>query len=228
MTGQPKPDLLFVTLIHQALRVDAERLVAATSTLSSAELQRLDGLRVFFDEYREQLCLHHTHEDDLFFPALQAIVDEIRIPIAELADQHGALDADLQSICDGFASLADPSCDFDVEHADVVSSMMGLAKRLDTHLTMEEESVLPLMVSAIPQTTYKQLEAQARKRTPGRRARFLIPWIIEHATPDQRKHLFKSAPPLRAAYLVNRHRYRLLDRTLQLTPNPPQGQHAFD
>jgi len=228
MTGQSKPDLLFVTLIHQALRVDAERLVAATSTLRSAELQRLDGLRVFFDEYREQLCLHHTHEDNLFFPALQGIVDEIRIPIAELADQHGALDADLQSICDGFASLANPSCDFDVEHADVVSSIMGLAKRLDTHLTMEEESVLPLMVSAIPQTTYTQLEAQARKRTPGRRARFLIPWIIEHATPDQRKHLFKSAPPLRAAYLVNRHRYRLLDRTLQLTPNPPQGQRAFD
>jgi iron-sulfur cluster repair protein YtfE (RIC family) len=221
MTGRPKPDLIFVTLIHQALRVDAERLVAATSTLGSAEQQRLAGLRVFFDEYRAQLGIHHTHEDNLFFPALRAVVDESRIPIAELADQHGALDADLQFICDGFASMADPSCDFDVEHADVVSSMIGLAKRLDAHLRMEEESVLPLMVSAIPKTTYKQLEAQTRKSTPGRRARFLIPWIIEHATPDQRKHLFKSAPPLRAAYLVNRRRYRVLDRTLQLTPNPP-------
>jgi hemerythrin-like domain-containing protein len=228
MTGQPKPDLLFVTLIHQALRVDAERLVAATSTLSSAQVQRLAGLRAFFDEYREQLCLHHAHEDTLFFPALQASADESRIPITELEAQHGALDADLQSICDGFASLANPSCNFDVEHADVVSSMIGLAKRLDAHLTMEEERVLPLMVSTVPQATYKQLEARARKRTPGRQARFLIPWIIEHATPYQRKHLFKSAPSLRAAYLVNRHRYRVLDRTLQLTPNPPQGQHAFD
>ncbi|HEY1446496.1 MAG TPA: hemerythrin domain-containing protein [Acidimicrobiales bacterium] len=228
MTGQPKPDLIFVTLIHQALRVDAERLVAATSTLGSAEQQRLAGVRVFFDEYRAQLGVHHTHEDNIFFPALRAVVDESRIPVAELADQHGALDADLQSICDGFASLANPSCDFDGEHEDVVRSMIGLAKRLDAHLRMEEESVLPLMLSAVPQTTYEKLEAQARKRTSGRRARFLIPWIIEHATPDQRKHLFKIAPPLRAAYLINRHGYRVLDRTLQLTHNPPQGQHAFD
>ena len=227
MTGDQKPDLLFVTLIHQALRVDADRLVAAASGLNSAEEQRIASLRMFFDEYRGQLCLHHAHEDDLFFPALQAVVDESRRPIAELAAQHRTLDSDLQAIGEGLASLGTPSGDFAAAHAEVVSTMIGMAKQLDAHLTMEEETVLPLMASAVPRATYKQLEAQARKLTPRRRARFLIPWVIAHATPDQRKYLFKSAPPLRAAYLVNRHRYRHFDRALLLTPRP-QGQHAFD
>jgi hemerythrin-like domain-containing protein len=226
MTGEEKPDLLFVTLIHQALRVDADRLVAAASALDSVDVQRIAGLRLFFDEYRGQLCLHHAHEDDLFFPALQAVVDESREPIAELEVQHGALDSDLQAIGDGLASLGTPSGDFAAEHTGVVSSMIGMAKHLDAHLAMEEETVLPLMASAVPRATYKQVEAQSRKLTPRRRARFLIPWIIGHATPDQRRDLFKSAPPLRAAYVVNRHRYRLFDRALR-TSNPTQSRHAL-
>jgi hemerythrin-like domain-containing protein len=220
MTGQQKADLLMVTLIHQALRVDADRLVASASALNSAEVQRIVSLRLFFDEYRGQLCLHHAHEDDLFFPALQAVVNESQVPIAELSTQHETLDSDLQAIGDGLASLGTPTGDFAAEHADVVGSIVGMAKHLDAHLTMEEETVLPLMASAVPQATYKQLEAQARKLTPRSRARFLIPWIIEHATRDQQRDLFKSAPPLRAVYLVNRHRYRLFDRALLRTPNP--------
>ena len=227
MTGQQEPDFLFVMLIHHALRVDADRLAAATLALQAGDTQRLTGLRAFFDEYRGQLCLHHAHEDDLLFPALQGVVDESRRPIAELAAQHGTLDADLQAIGDGLGSLCTPSDDFAAERADVVSSMIGMAKHLDGHLTMEEAVVLPLMASAVPRATYKQLEAQARKNTPRRRAQFLIPWIVGHATPDQRRDLFKSAPPLRVVYLVNRHRYRVFDRALLPTPNPTRSQHAF-
>jgi hemerythrin-like domain-containing protein len=227
MNGRQKPDFLFVTLIHQALRVDAGRLVDTASALQPGDVHRVTELRAFFDEYREQLCLHHAHEDDLFFPALQAVVEESRVPIAELAAQHGTLDADLQAIGDGLGSLSTRPGDFAADHADMVGGMIGMAKHLDAHLTMEEETVLPLMASAVPRATYKQLEAQARKLTPRRRAQFLIPWIVGHATPDQRKALFKSAPPLRAAYLVNRRRYRLFDRALLVTPDPTQSQHAF-
>jgi hemerythrin-like domain-containing protein len=225
MTGQRKPDLLFITLIHQALRVDADRLVAAVSALNSAEVRRLANLRLFFDEYRGQLCLHHAHEDGIFFPALEAVVDDSQVPIVELAAQHGALDSDLQVIGDGLASLSIPSGDFAATHANVVSSMIGMKTHLDAHLTMEEEAVLPLFASAVPQASYKQLEAQARKLTPRRRARFLIPWIIGHATADQQRDLFRSAPPLSASYLVHRHRYRRFDRALP-TPTSTQSQHA--
>ena len=130
MTGQRQPDLLFVTLVHQALRVDADRLVAAVSALHSAEVRRLANLRLFFDEYRGQLCLHHAHEEGLFFPALQAAVDESQVPIAELATQHGTLDSDLQAIGDGLASLSSPSGDFAANHLFGETSFFGDPRNL--------------------------------------------------------------------------------------------------
>jgi hemerythrin-like domain-containing protein len=215
VTGEhPNPDSLFVTLIHQALRVDADRLVAATSTLQSADAERLSGLRLFFDEYREQLGTHHAHEDNLFFPALQAILDADRLPLAEIAAQHGTLDADLEAIREGLASLAAPTGDFAVHRKNVVNIMVAMTAHLDAHLTVEEQTILPLVESTLPSATYKQLEAQARKQTPRRRTKFMIPWLMAHATPGQQRALLKSAPPLRAVYLVNRRRYRLLDRAL--------------
>jgi hemerythrin-like domain-containing protein len=214
VTGQPKPDFLFVTLIHQALRVDADRLVAATAAVRPDNAHRLGGLQAFFDEYREQLCLHHSHEDTIFFPALHAVLEADRVPFAELAGQHEALDCDLKAIRGGLASMTTTPGDVATHHTDLVDAVSDMAAHLGAHLTMEEVTVLPLIESTFLPATYKQLEAQARKLTPRRRAQFLIPWLIAHSTPDQEKALFKSAPPLRAAYVVNRRRYRTLDRPL--------------
>ena len=214
MTGQRKPDLLFVTLIHQALRVDAGRLVAATAAVRSDGARRLTGVRAFFDEYREQLCLHHSHEDRIFFPALRAALEADRLPLAELARQHEALDGELEAIRSGLAAMAAAPGDVAPEREDVADTVSDMATHLGAHLTMEEETILPLVESTFLPATYKQLEAQARRRTPRRRARFLIPWLVAHSTPEQQKALFKSAPPLRAVNVVNRRRYRVLDRAL--------------
>jgi hypothetical protein len=70
--------------------------------------------------------------------------------------------------------------------------------------------------SEIPVADYKRLENQARQATPRAQAQFLIPWIVAHATPTQRKALFSSAPPLRLVNLVAQRRYRRLD--LPCTP----------
>jgi hypothetical protein len=70
-----------------------------------------------------------------------------------------------------------------------------MADLLAAHLSLEEQTVLPLLESDMPAADYKKLEAKARKATPRPQARFLIPWIIAHATADQRKALFRSAPP---------------------------------
>jgi hypothetical protein len=214
VTGQRKPDFLFVTLIHQALRVDAERLVAATAAVRSDGARRLTGVRAFFDEYRAQLCLHHSHEDSIFFPALRAVLEADGVPFAELAGQHEALDGELEAVRSGLAAIAAAPGDVGTDHADVVDRVSDMATHLGAHLTMEEETILPLVESNFLPATYKQLEAQARRLTPRRRAQFLIPWLVAHSTPEQQRALFKSAPPLRAVNMVNRRRYRVLDRAL--------------
>jgi hypothetical protein len=51
--ARPKPDLTFVTLIHQSLRADAARLAATIAELGPSDRQhRLPGVQAFFGHYR--------------------------------------------------------------------------------------------------------------------------------------------------------------------------------
>ncbi|HEY2598383.1 MAG TPA: hemerythrin domain-containing protein [Candidatus Dormibacteraeota bacterium] len=213
--NRSKPDLLFVTLIHQSLRADAARLSASITALDPADRpQRLAGMRAFFGQYCDQLRLHHTHEDNLFFPALQGALGADNMPTPELAAQHETLDAELQATSEGLAGLVDPSGDFEANRAKLANNMSSLVAHLDAHLALEEATVLPLIESALSPTTYKQLEAQARRQTPRPQARFLIPWLVAHATAQQQTALFKTAPPLRFVNWLDRRHYRHLDHAL--------------
>jgi iron-sulfur cluster repair protein YtfE (RIC family) len=144
----PKPDLTFVTLIHQSLRADAARLAATNAELGPSDRQgRLPGVRAFFGQYREQLSLHHSHEDELFFPALAARVGASTMHLSELAAQHEALDAALLAAGDRLAALADPASDFETDRAKAASALSAMARILDAHLTREEQTALPLFES---------------------------------------------------------------------------------
>ena len=53
-----------------------------------------------------------------------------------------------------------------------------------------------------------------RKATPRAQSGFMVPWMAENASPEQRKAWFRSVPPLRIVYLLNRGRYRKLAAAL--------------
>jgi hemerythrin-like domain-containing protein len=210
-----KPDLTFVTLIHQSLRADAARLATAIAELGHSDRQdRLPGIQAFFGHYREQLIMHHRHEDELFFPALAARVGADRMHLTELAGQHEALDSALQAAGEGLTVLADPAADLAAGRVRAASALSTMAGLLAAHLTLEEQNALPLFESEMSAADYRELEARARKATPRPQAQLLVPWIIAHATPEQRKALFRSAPPLRLAHRLNHRRYQRLDQSL--------------
>jgi len=210
-----KPDLTFVNLVHQSLRTDGARLLGSVAALGPGQRRsRLPAIRAFFDQYRGQLLLHHSHEDELFYPALEARVGADRMRLGELAHQHEALDAALQAVSDSLASLAGPASDFPPARTTACAALSEMERSLATHLDLEEATVLPLLGSEMPAVEYKRLETQARHATPRAQAQFLVPWLAAHATPDQRKALFRSAPPLRLVNLVAGPRYRRLDNAL--------------
>ena len=216
MSGdRSKPDLLLVNLIHQSLRVDAMRLSATVAALDQHDRSSLiAGVREFFERYREQLVVHHTHEDTLFFPALAARVGADRMHLSELADQHEQLDDTLQVLGKRLSVLADGEGDFDAERVRACKFASELVDQLGAHLTLEEETALPLFESEMSVADYKRLEARARKATSRRQAQFMIPWLIAHATPEQQTGLFRSAPPMRLVNRLSRSRYRRVDRAL--------------
>jgi Hemerythrin HHE cation binding domain len=172
------------------------------------------GIRAFFDHYCDQLVIHHDHEDKLFFPALAARAGADRMHLNELDDQHQALDTAIRAARDKLAELADPAGDFATKHASAIHAMSAMTQLLGAHLALEEETALPLLETQMPAADYKNLEARARKATPRPQAQFLVPWVIAHASPDQRRALYRSAPPLRLIYWLNRRRYRRLHQAL--------------
>jgi hemerythrin-like domain-containing protein len=213
-----KPDLIFVKLVHLSLRIDVDRLVDSVAALDVKDPRcRIQAIRAFFDQYRDQLLLHHSHEDELFFPAVEARVGAEGIRLGELIHQHEALDAALQGTSHGLSALADSGGDFARGRTRACDALSAMNETLATHLDLEEATILPFVESEISVADYKELETQTRHATPRARAQFLIPWILAHATPTQRKALFRSAPPLRLVNLVMCRRYRRFDHALVRT-----------
>ena len=212
---QNRPDLTFVAVIHQALRADAGRLAAAVAAVGPGDRPgRAAGIAAFYGQYRDQLALHHRHEDELFFPALAARVGADAMHLGELTAQHEALDAALADVSGRLAALADPAGDFAAGQAAAAGALSAMTALLTAHLTLEEQHALPLYETEIPAAENKRLEARVRKDTPRAQARFLIPWLVAHASPDQRAALFRYAPPLRLLYWLNRRYYRRFDQAL--------------
>jgi iron-sulfur cluster repair protein YtfE (RIC family) len=208
-----RPDMLFVTLIHHALRVDAARLASALAAVGPGDRPgRVTAIGAFYGQYRGQLDLHHRHEDELYFPALAARVGCEAMHLQELTSQHEALDGALQAVSDRLAALADPAGDFAADHAGAADALSAMTELLLAHLTLEEQHALPLYETEITAAENKQLEARVRKGTPRGRARFMIPWLVTHASQDQRTALFRSIPPLRLFYWLNLPYYRRFDR----------------
>jgi hypothetical protein len=215
--------MLIVTLIHQSLRIDAARLASAVAAVGPGDRPaRVAAIGAFYGQYRGQLADHHDHEDQLFFPALVARVGADAMHLAELTSQHDALDAVLQGVSDRLAALADPAGDFAADHAGAVDAVSAMTDLLFAHLTLEERHALPLFESEVPAAEFRQLEARVRKATPLNRARFMVPWLVAHASQDQRTALFRSIPPLRPFYWLNLRYYRRFDRALARAAGRPE------
>jgi iron-sulfur cluster repair protein YtfE (RIC family) len=200
--------------------------VAITEVDAADWPHQLSGLEAFFDHYRDQLFLHHVHEDTVFSPALRARVGASTMRLVEIAGQHEALDVDAKCISDEFARLTDPAGDIAAGRGRLGNAVAAMMEGLAAHLDLEEKVGFPLLESNMPFDEYRMLEAAARRETARVQAQFLIPWIVAHATPDERKALFRSAPPMRVVYWLNRQRYRRLDEALVAEQHRSRLRHA--
>jgi hemerythrin-like domain-containing protein len=214
-TVRVAPDLTFVSLVHQALRVDGARLLATAAALQPDDRgSRLSNVRAFYGRYRQQLVAHHTNEDRLFYPALAARVGDDKPHLNELIAQHAELDGVLERVDQRLVELADPESAFAAGRTNLTDELSTMVEHLTNHLELEESTAIPLIASELSADEYRVLEGEARKATSRDEASFMIPWLVEHASPAQRKALFHLAPPFRVLNLLSRGRYRRLDAAL--------------
>lgn len=217
------PDLTLYKIIHRGMRADTARLAAAVAALSEADRpRRMPKLVEWYAGFFHDFELHHSTEDELFFPALAERVPEFGDRLARLDAEHHTLEAALVTVGDAVRTLADPEVGWSSVHGDALDALRAADAELTIHLDHEDEHVLPLFVTHMSKLDYDEISERALKRQPLSQVTFAVPWVMSNATDAERRRVLDQAPlPLKMVWYLYRGRYaRLAKKALGDAPVP--------
>jgi hypothetical protein len=189
---QEQIDFTMMYVTHDALRRDVGRFAAAAATGRA----NTPAVRAGWKNFKAQLHVHHTVEDDDLWPRLyRAVADrpEDLAMLEAMEAEHAVLDPMLESV---EASLADGDQRVLAERVD------ALAAALEGHLLHEEKSALPLIQSVLTPADWRAFGGAMRRRQGLRGAAVYVPWIVDGATPADRNRFFSALP--RPLQVINR------------------------
>jgi hypothetical protein len=202
MTSIERIDFTMMYVTHNALRRDLGRFSAAAAAGRAAA----PAVHAGWENFKNQLEVHHTVEDDDLWPRLYAAVgensDQLRM-LEEMEAEHAVLDPLLESVesaltAGDIAALGD--------------RVDRLAAALDGHLRHEETAALPLIQAVLTPRDWAGFGAAMRKRQGLAGAAMYVPWIVDGAGSGDRQRFFKMLPaPVKVLNrLVFEPRYRRL------------------
>ena len=174
--------MMYVT--HAALRRDVGRLTAA-ATVGNAGTA---NVRAGWENFKTQLLIHHSVEDDDLWPRLYRAVanrpDDIAL-LKQMEDEHAVLDPLLAAVDAVLPFRTDAGIDRPLEE---------LASALDRHLKHEEERALPLIRQVLTPADWRGFARAMARRQGYKGAAVYVPWILDGAGPDQRKRILSLFP----------------------------------
>lgn len=186
--GDPRPDTLGMRLAHRAMLRDARRLTELAETLASgatsADRARGAAIGRYVADYCDSVHHHHSVEDDVLWPVLAASAGP-HVDLAELSDDHAALDPLLDRIRAGAAAFGARPADEDAATALAVD-LAELRDTLDEHIADEEASVLPAIEEHMSVGDWAAVEARIRKRAT---LSFEVPRVVGVVTAQERATL---------------------------------------
>jgi iron-sulfur cluster repair protein YtfE (RIC family) len=149
MTESPQQaiDFTMMYVTHNALRRDLSRFATAVAANRAAT----PGVRAGWQNFKAQLHIHHTVEDDDLWPRLyRAVTDrpEDHAMLKAMEAEHAVLDPMLEQVD---ATLANGDQALLSTHLDALSGA------LDGHLHHEEKSALPLIQAVLTPADFSAL-----------------------------------------------------------------------
>ncbi len=223
------PDLTMYKIIHRGMRADTTRLATAVAALTEADrAKRMPKLERWYSGFFHDFELHHSAEDELFFPALAERVPVFADRLARLDAEHQTLEAALVTVGEAVRGLADPEVSWSSVHGDAIDALRVAQSELTIHLDHEDEHVLPLFVAHMSKIEYDEIAERALKRQPASQLTFAVSWVMSNANDAERRRILDEAPlPLKVVWYLNRGRYaRLAKRALGDTVVPVMGEKA--
>jgi hypothetical protein len=185
-------DFTMMYVTHNALRRDVGRFADAVAVgrVSSP------AVRAGWENFRTQLHVHHSVEDDDLWPRLYRAVGDQPEQLAMLETmeaEHAVLDPLLDSVQTALADGDAPALRDRID---------ALARALEGHLRHEEDGALPLIQAVLTPEDWKDFGAAMRRAQGLKGAAVYVPWIVDGASPADRTRFFAALPaPLK---LVNR------------------------
>lgn len=176
-----RPDVTMMILVHNAFRRDVDRMRAA-----AGRPDQLPALRAMWRTFNAYLTIHHTAEDEILWPTIQAQLGGPSILLADMANEHALLDPVLAQITD---LLAHGPLDTVRRHLDTLSAV------LTAHLDHEESAALPLIQEMLTPRQWDAFGDNQRSRIGIRGAAWFFPWLLDGATPEQAAGALTLLPP---------------------------------
>ncbi|MGW2958057.1 hemerythrin domain-containing protein [Streptomyces sp. NPDC001220] len=188
-------DMTMMFAIHDALRRELERIARITARVDE-DPRHVLSTAVGWELFKKFLTVHHTSEDDMVWPVMEAALAGKDAELALLADmeaEHGVIDPLLADID---AALADR--DSGLERLTGLTDT--LYTRLGGHLDHEERDALALMDITLSQEQWQAFSAEQRTRIGDDSSRYL-PWLLDDIDAAKVANIIGKMPaPLRNAY----------------------------
>ncbi|MFF7631892.1 hemerythrin domain-containing protein [Kitasatospora sp. NPDC008050] len=184
-------------LVHAALRRDLARLPTALRLLQPDDEVGAAALQRHWDFLTAMLTCHHEQEDVRLWPMLRRFAPELRLLVNWLEDDHHNLDHSFTRTTTLMrVATRDPASAWPVAYA-----VEELAARLETHLRIEEEQVLPEMAKLLPThsrvgTLGELLDLLRMADGPG--TPDALAWLLEGVAPEQIEALLAECDDLTA------------------------------
>jgi hypothetical protein len=177
-------DFTMMYVTHAALRRDVGRFSSAIADGRAPAAAVAAG----WHNFKRQLHVHHTVEDDDLWPRLYAAVTE-PAHVAMLKDmeaEHAVLDPMLEAVDTALAYGA---------YDRLGDRVADLAGALDGHLRHEELSALPLIQDVLTRKDWDAFGRAMARKQGIKGAAIYIPWIVDGASGEERKRFFGQLPP---------------------------------
>ena len=183
-------DFTMMYAAHDAFARHLQWVIAAVE----AGRARDAGTHARWDLFAHQLHVHHTAEDELLWPALEASIDrpEGLLVLEAMEQEHAVIDPLLEQIAAAYVSGTD---------AELQDSLHRLQEGLLLHMRHEENEALPLIATHLGRAGWARFGAGIRKMQGVSGAAVYLPWLLDGALPATSAKVLKVLPaPARLIY----------------------------
>ena len=178
--------------VHQALigALDAAPTYVATADL---DRDRIEVIGSFYENVIEFLHVHHTGEDELIYPVLEARCGESRSELERINDQHKSLHAPMDAGRSAVAAWrAAPSSD---NAQAVIDAIASIAEPLRPHLAEEETVLLPIASKWMSPEEFGQLPGHHMMIFRADKPWLMLGLVREQLDQEHRDGMLAGMPP---------------------------------